>query len=394
MNDLSGIKMQKEEGNRDSFKINNLPQVVFLSILSYLDLKDLGRASCVSKHWYNSTLDPCLWRKLKLQKRHKVDDEVLVRITNHGSAVSVLDVSECRSITEEGLLKALLQCKCLVDLSVVRCVAVTDKILSVIGQSCRNIRSLDISLCRVTDTGVKELCEGCLQLEKLTMDQCRSLTSNSLLSVAQNCPNLTFISVEYNDKIGDDGVHELVHRCPLLERLHLNSSGITSQTALFVAQCCRNIILLDLRYCSSLTDDEVKEVVNGCPYLQILNLSLCSHVTDKALDYIITRCASLRSLYLVHCKITDTGLEAFKRCVCKLERLDISWCQKVTDQGVHAVLEGCRHLKHLGLVRCDLVREETVMRLNQQFPQVFLSTVLTEMNRVCNRAELASLPGT
>ena len=139
------------------------------------------------------------------------------------------------------------------------------------------------------------------------MDQCRSLTSNSLLSVAQNCPNLTFISVEYNDKIGDDGVHELVHRCPLLERLHLNSSGITSQTALFVAQCCRNIILLDLRYCSSLTDDEVKEVVNGCPYLQILNLSLCSHVTDKALDYIITRCASLRSLYLVHCKITDTG---------------------------------------------------------------------------------------
>lgn len=47
-----------------------------------------------------------------------------------------------------------------------------------------------------------------------------------------------------------------------------------------------------------------------------------------------------------------------------------------------------------GLVRCDLVREETVMRLNQQFPQVFLSTVLTEMNRVCNRAELASLPGT
>ena len=160
MNDLSGIKMQKEEGNRDSFKINNLPQVVFLSILSYLDLKDLGRASCVSKHWYNSTLDPCLWRKLKLQKRHKVDDEVLVRITNHGSAVSVLDVSECRSITEEGLLKALLQCKCLVDLSVVRCVAVTDKILSVIGQSCRNIRSLDISLCRVTDTGVKEVRRG------------------------------------------------------------------------------------------------------------------------------------------------------------------------------------------------------------------------------------------
>ena len=165
MNDLSGVKVENESTN--CFQISSLPQVVFLSILSYLDRKDLGRASCVSKHWYNSILDPCLWKKLKLQKRSKIDDEVLVRITNHGSAVSVLDVSECRSITEEGLMKALWQCKCLVDLSVVRCTAVTDKILAVIGQTCRNIKSLDISLCCVTDAGVKQVGLGCLPVDTI-----------------------------------------------------------------------------------------------------------------------------------------------------------------------------------------------------------------------------------
>ena len=156
LNDVISSQMENE-GGANSFQINNLPQVVFLSILSYLDVKNLGRASCVSKHWYNSSLDPCLWRTLKLQKRQKVDDGVLSRVTNHGSTASVLDVSDCPNITEEGLIQALMQCSCLVELSVVRCPAVTDKCLAFIGQSCKNIKFLDISLCHITDAGVKKV---------------------------------------------------------------------------------------------------------------------------------------------------------------------------------------------------------------------------------------------
>ena len=143
----------------NDFQINRLPQLVFRSILSYLDVKDLGRASCVSKHWHYCTLDPCLWRRLKLQKRKLVNNEVLVRITNYGSSTAtVLDVSECRNITEEGLLKALQQCRYLVELYVARCPAVTDKCLAEMAQSCQNMKLLDISLCPgVTDSGVKEV---------------------------------------------------------------------------------------------------------------------------------------------------------------------------------------------------------------------------------------------
>lgn len=152
-----GQKETRQGLNASPMDMNSLPQVVLLSIMSYLDVKDLGRASCVCKRWYNSTLDPSLWRILKLPKRQKVDDEVLVRVTNYGSTATVLDVSECANISEEGLIKALQQCRYLVELSVVRCSAVTDKCLTEIGQSCQNIKFLDISLCRVTDCGVKEV---------------------------------------------------------------------------------------------------------------------------------------------------------------------------------------------------------------------------------------------
>ena len=159
LDDVDSFEMENgPEGVEMTFEINSLPQVVFLTILSYLDVKNLGRASCVSKHWYNSSLDPCLWKILKLQKRQKVDDKVLVRVTKQASSnASLLDVSECESLTEEGLMTALRQCQLLVELRVVRCPAVTDRCLTVIAQSCRNVKLLDISLCSITDQGVKEV---------------------------------------------------------------------------------------------------------------------------------------------------------------------------------------------------------------------------------------------
>jgi len=139
------------------------------------------------------------------------------------------------------------------------------------------------------------------------MDQCRSLTCASLLPVAQNCPNLLTISIEYNAKFQDAGVCELIQRCPLLEKLHLNSSGITYQTAVHISDYCRNLTVLDLRCCSQLTDDVVKKLVSGCIHLKVLNLSLCLDVTDASLEHIMSKCVAIRGLYMVHCKITDSG---------------------------------------------------------------------------------------
>ena len=152
-----------------------------------------------------------------------------------------------------------------------------------------------------------QLCEGCTKLEKLAMDQCRLLTCDSLLSISQHCPRMKYISIEYNNKIEDSGVSKLVQGCLLLEKLHLNSCGITSQAAVFISHYCTKITVLDLRCCHSLGDDNVNELTVGCKLLQTLNLSLCFNVTDLSLQHIIYNCIQLRSLYLVHCKITDSG---------------------------------------------------------------------------------------
>ena len=144
------------------------------------------------------------------------------------------------------------------------------------------------------------------------MDQCRQITSKCLHYIANNCPNLRFISVEYDTGVGDEGITELVQKCPLLEKVHLNSCGITQVAAHSIAQYCRNITVLDMRYCISLGDENVRKIALYCSELQALNLSLCFNVTDVSIKYILQFCVHLRHLYIVHCKITDEGMRDSK----------------------------------------------------------------------------------
>lgn len=46
---------------------------------------------------------------------------------------------------------------------------------------------------RVTDTGIQSLCEGCSELESLSISNCDTLTDLSLKKIATHCHNLRYI---------------------------------------------------------------------------------------------------------------------------------------------------------------------------------------------------------
>ena len=67
---------------------------------------------------------------------------------------------------------------------------------------------------------------------------------------------------------------------------------------------------------------------------------------EQLSSYIIILYFSLIKMNAVY--ILFLGLAKFPSCSCRLERLDISWCQDVSDEGVRTVLGGCPYLRHLG----------------------------------------------
>lgn len=139
------------------------------------------------------------------------------------------------------------------------------------------------------------------------MNHCLQLTSETLRHIANHCSHLKLLSVENNKYMNDDGVEELVSKCKKLQRLQLNSCGITRQSISNIAMHSLAMSVLDVRYCTSLDDEIIQKLVLSCKNLLILNLSLCFKVTDVSVGYISQHCTQLKSLYLVHCGITDTG---------------------------------------------------------------------------------------
>ena len=157
-NHITNSELTDFDTQRYTFQMNCLPQVAFLKILSYLSMKERVTVSLVSRHWYNSCFDPILWHKLHLQGRISVTNDVFCQLTGISSSLVVLDISECSSITEQGLEQGLGQCSQLQELRVVRCANITDSCLEQVGQTCKELRLLDISLCtKLRDTGIQKV---------------------------------------------------------------------------------------------------------------------------------------------------------------------------------------------------------------------------------------------
>jgi len=75
-----------------------------------------------------------------------------------------------------------------------------------------------------------------------------------------------------------------------------------------VAKGCPQIIDLNLKFCSKVTNVGLQTVAQGCPQITSLNLSNCSQVTDIGLEAVADGCAQIANLNLEDCdKVSAAG---------------------------------------------------------------------------------------
>lgn len=108
---------------------------------------------------------------------------------------------------------------------------------------------------------------------------------------------------------------------------------------------------LRLERCQSLSPESVSHFPLT---LTDLSLAHCEWVSDQCLRALVRRCRALASVSLRHCRcVTDYGVAAFadaseaKSTLSTLTTLDISYCTKVTDMGVLAVVTRASRLRVL-----------------------------------------------
>ncbi|KAF8404353.1 hypothetical protein HHK36_009236 [Tetracentron sinense] len=181
----------------------------------------------------------------------------------------------------------------------------------------------------------------CLGLTRLSLSWCQNSMNNLVLSLSPKFTKLQTLVLRQN--------------IPQLEDYAVET----------IANCCHDLLDLDLSKSLKLSDRSLYALAHGCPYLTKLNFSGCSALSDASLAYLTGFCRNLKNLNLCGCvrAASDRALQAIAYNCSQLQSLNLGWCEDVSDAGVMSLAFGCPDIRALDLCGCVLITDDSVIAL-------------------------------
>ncbi|XP_043248722.1 F-box/LRR-repeat protein 16 [Colletes gigas] len=223
----------------------------------------------------------------------------------------------------------------------------------------RNIHSLSLRCCAVTDKGLEALLDRLQGLYELELAGCNEITEAGLWTCLT--PRIVSLSLSDCINVADDAVAAVAQLLPGLFEFSLQAYHVTDAAlGYFNARQSGALSILRLQSCWELTNHGVLNIVHSLPNLTLLSLSGCTKVTDDGVELIAENLPRLRSLDLSWCsRISDAALEYIACDLNHLEELTLDRCVHITDIGVGYIstmgslsvlfLRWCSQLRDFGL---------------------------------------------
>ena len=230
------------------------------------------------------------------------------------ASLTSLSLSNCRLITDEGVLNSLSNFSALTTLGFNDCRSITDFGMQFL--SClTNLTSLDLSKYGTNQTQMG------------------------------NFPWYHFIG-DVNTTITDHGV-QFLSGLTKLEHLDLSMCGRITDRGMQFLPNLANLKRLDMRSCTSITNLGAVETLSSLTSLTHLNVRECTSLSDLGVQS-LSSLTTLTSLDLGECtSITDLGVRSLSTLTA-LKLLNLGSCRLITDVGVHA-LSSLTSLTYLNL---------------------------------------------
>ncbi|XP_068643490.1 uncharacterized protein [Aristolochia californica] len=176
----------------------------------------------------------------------------------------------------------------------------------------------------------------------LTFNAGRGITDADLEFVARTCQNIEVLnlSLKQAERVMDE-----------FEGLGSDNIGDDGLSA--VAMKCPNLTSVALRRRKGIGDTGVIALIKFTQNLTIMDLSWCDRITDQALEAMAT--ANFLQVLNLHgcCLVTDWGLVSLATGSSSrtLKILDVSECDQITDFGV-SLLQHMSCIEELSLAEC------------------------------------------
>ncbi|RUS75945.1 hypothetical protein EGW08_016291 [Elysia chlorotica] len=325
----------------DALLNKKLPKELLLRIFSFLDVVSLCRCAQVSKYWNMLALDGSNWQKIDLFNFQTVIEGPVVEYMSQrcGGFLKSLSLKGCQSITDAALQTFAQQCKHIETLILHKCMKITDVTCEALGKYSKKLRKLDLSsCCHITDKSLKHLRQS-KHCPLYFFSRTQTIKALSTLLLFTYPDNQSIVHFCFDCRINNEGIEKL-------------------------AICAENLMKLNIRNCSDITDEAIATLGLKCPGLTLLCASLCNRLTDASLVALGQGCPELTTLEVSGCNLlTDAGFQALTRNCHNLEKMDLEDCLQITDATLSHIAAYCHHLNALSLSHCELITDEGIRQL-------------------------------
>ncbi|XP_042034444.1 protein AMN1 homolog isoform X1 [Salvia splendens] len=244
--------------------------------------------------------------------------------------------------------------------------------------------------CGLSDDGLRNLVNSAPLLQSINLGQCSLLTSAAVNCIADVLGSqLKELYIDKCNKIDAMQILPAFKKFTCLEVLSVAQMRTVNDqfvNGLVTASACGKVLKdLDFSDCNRLTDNSLKIIATTCDDLSSLDISNLNELTDSGLEYLANGCKSIQKLKLCRNGFSDVAVAAFlensgesllelflnsivkvgphtalslAKCSRKLVSLDVSWCRKISNEGLGLIVDSCSSLKMLKIFGCTQINKE------------------------------------
>ncbi|XP_069675548.1 F-box/LRR-repeat protein 14-like isoform X8 [Periplaneta americana] len=381
----------------------DMPDELLLEIFSNLNNEDLAMSvRHVNCHWREVSQDDALWKNRIFSPEFEMRDEEISRRLKNMPALRALVLQ--RGTNTRILVRDLCSsCKDIVHLEFKYSHKISNAKMKCIVKNLPNIVNLSIPLPRqhhqlefasflgqfqklttlgftdkyfhsVVDGVLKAIADGCPCLQNINLGRYKFSDEDMKYFLERKGPHLLSFTASCEFSVS---AHRLLCECSKLEHLcydinysediqrtdmvllskltmlqHLTLSFFReNQTrgipSIFHKHSLSKLVALRIEYCDGLEPD----VLLNCSQIKSLGVSGLE-VIDDCFQH-IGKCIKLEYLDISGCEsITDKALEYIGAGCSRVQHLDVGNCYGLTDKGIEYICSGCKKLRYLDIRSC------------------------------------------
>lgn len=199
----------------------------------------------------------------------------------------------------------------------------------------------------ITDRAIKGLSLRCKKIENLSLRGCDKISDRALTEMITPHEDsyslsdaLKVLDLSYCAQISTAGLLKLLPACGILEEV--NFSGITAVDNDFIYQLCLvcpTIQRLALQKCIMLTDVALCSIADYL-WVEVLDISSCNRITDDGIDVLSAVCSGIHEMVL-------------------------SNITKLSNRTMYSLSLNCKSLRLLNITNCGLITEDAVSEMRR-----------------------------